>query len=165
MPRGTDISSLLVIGAGLALYGCGDAETSRSEQVSFGGERPASVSECLERLAEGGEIWGEESVRASFVYDVSALGPDAVKQFAKRSIEGGRHSMAVHHGEASDQALKNFLDRTPEGDTEMFGTDDLVLLRVNDAMARPFDAALRTGCQRLREGVTIRQYTFSRGNF
>ncbi len=165
MPKRTDISSILVIGAGLVLYGCGNTQTSHSEQVSFGGERPASVSECVDGMAKAGEIWSDGSVRTSFVYDVTELGLTGAKQFWKRSPdENGENSMTIHQGDVSDRAISDFLRRAPEGETEMFATEGLILVRINDDAARPFDAVMRTGCERLRDGVTIRQYTISRGN-
>jgi len=155
----------LAITTSLSVSGCGEATTSRSEQVSFNDQGPTSVAECIDKLAKGGEIWGEGSVRATLVYDVTDLGLSGAKQFGKRSPNGnGELSITIHQGEALEGAVNDFLQRTPKGDTELFAADDLILLRINDDAASPFDAALRTGCERLRDGVTIRQYTFSRGN-
>lgn len=166
MPKRTDISSILAIGAGLILAACGDSgTTSRSETTTVKEPATATVADCIERFSSGRDVWGDDKVRASFVYDISELGPDGLKQFWRESPDSdGQHSVTNQMGDGSEEALESFLKSDPKGDTEVFGTDDMSIIRINDAPAASFDEALRTGCERLRDGVTVRQVTFSQGN-
>ncbi len=153
--------SLLVISA-LTLSGCGGESTSVSEEMVFEGGLTVDMTECMERFADKG-VFGDKDVRASFTYDISALGQNAVNDFwgGNPSVDGAHRGVIVE-GDDVDAGLSDFLDADPQDDTEMFEGGDVTLLRVNEAEA-PFSDALRAGCGRLREGVTIRQVQFSRG--
>lgn len=161
MPKRTDISLILLLPA-LALAGCGSESTTTSEEVVFEGELTADMTECMERFADRG-VFGEEDVRASFTYDISALGPDAVNTFwgGDPSVDGVYRGMIVE-GDDVEAGLNDYLKADPKDDAEMFEGGDIRMLRVNQP-EMSFANALRKGCGRLREGVTIRQVQFSRG--
>jgi hypothetical protein len=141
-----------------ALAAC-EKEPARTETTTL--EEPSGQKEqCMERFADRG-VWGTDQVKSSFVYDISALeGEPAHAFWGGDPAEFGQHTAKIVEGEAED-AEKQFLEGEPVGSTELFQAGDLVLMRVNDPAAL-FDTALRRGCDRLREGVTVKQVTFSK---
>ena len=144
-----------------AFTGCSQ-EGSRDETTTLS-DSATEVAECVERFADRG-VWGDGNVRASFVYDVTELGLDGIEaMWDAQPEEGGKHSMTIHTGGGGNRALERFLKSDPKGDTEAFGMDGVALIRVNYDAADSFEEALRTGCERLRDGVSIKQVTFSRG--
>lgn len=165
MPKRTDISSILAITAALALSACGDnGTTNRSETTTLKEPATATVGECLERFANGRDVWGDTKVKASFVYEVQDFDMMKAEAFWGDNPEAdGKHSVTTHNGEGGNEALEEFLKSDPKGDTELFSAEGVSLIRINDGPSENFEAALRTGCERLREGVTVRQVTFSQG--
>ena len=163
MPKRTDISSILVIGFALALAGCESKSESRTETTTIREPDEQTHEECIERFSKGAEVWVNRAAKASFVYDISDLSGDKVRNFwGKSPEEGGKHTGTAHTGGGAGAAVKEFLEREPIGDTEMIMAGGLTLIRVNDAPAS-FEEAVRGGCERLREDVSIRQVTFSEG--
>ena len=63
----------------------------------------------------------------------------------------------------SGSALEAFLSSSDGSDTAFFQSGDVLLFRVSDVPA-PYSDVVRTGCARLREGVSVRQVTFEQGN-
>ena len=161
MPKRTDISSILVIGASLALAACDEQDISRSETTSLA-EPTATVSECIEKFSGGKDVWSGKPVRASFVYDASDLEGDKVETFfGGDPMQAGSHSVTITDGDV-DKARDEFLKRKPEGNSARLEAGDLTLIRVNYGPAT-FDEALREGCERLNGGASILQVTFSQG--
>ncbi len=146
----------------MTLVGCDASQTSSSESTTFGASSLDSVSDCIEKFATGGEVWGASPVRASFVYDLTeATELENDDQVWKRQPGAeGTHSVTIHNGDGSAKAAEEFLKSTPKGNIETFSSDSLSLVRVNDTTEARFEGALRLGCERLRDGVTIRQVTF-----
>lgn len=148
-------------GAALALFlaAC-EKEPARTETTTL--EEPSDQKEqCMEKFADRGKVWGSDQVKASFIYDISALEGDKAHAFwGGDPAEYGQHTAKIVEGEAGE-AEKEFLDAEPVGSTELFQAGDTALMRVNDPAAL-FDTALRRGCDRLREGVTVKQVTFSK---
>ena len=156
--------SILLGGAAMTSAGCDASHTSRSENTAFGSSAPGSVSDCAEKFAAGGEVWGDNPIGASFVYDVTEVeGLGTNGQFWQRKPgDEGTHSVIIHNGDGAAQAVEDFLKSTPSGDSETFSSESISLVRVNEAPEAKFQEALRKGCERLRDGVTIRQVTFFR---
>ncbi len=149
----------LLPAASLALAAC-EKEPARTETTTL--EEPSDQKQqCIEKFAERGEVWGSDQVKSSFVYDISALeGEPAHAFWGGDPAEYGQHTAKIVEGEAGE-AEKEFLDSAPVGSTELFQAENVVLMWVNDPAAL-FDTALRRGCDRLREGVTVKQVTFSK---
>tara|TARA_R110002072_G_scaffold138109_2_gene281124 strand:+ start:16146 stop:16649 length:504 start_codon:yes stop_codon:yes gene_type:complete len=154
--------SILLGGAAMTSAGCDASHTSRSENTAFGSSAPGSVSDCAEKFAAGGEVWGDNPIGASFVYDVTEIRDlEADGQFWQREPgDEGTHSVTIHNGDGGAQAVEDFLKSPPTGDSETFSSERISLVRVNEAPEAKFEEALRRGCERLRDGVTIRQVTF-----
>ena len=140
-----------------------EREPSRVETTTL--EEPsAETAECMAKFADRG-TWGDDDVDASFVYDIGALDGDQVVAFwGGDPSEVGQHSAKIVESESEadgEEVQKEFLDSEPAGDTEVFRNGETVLMRVNDPSAG-FEEALKRGCERLRDGVTIKQVTFAR---
>ncbi len=162
MAKRTDTRLILVIAVALAIGACGE-RVSRSETTSPD-ELVGDAADCVERFAGGSKSWGERPVRASFFYDVASLGKKANLTFLGKGdpADDGAHRTVIAMDDAGS-ALEDFLSSSDHSDTAFFRSGDVLLFRVNDGPA-PYSDVLRTGCARLREGVSIRQVTFEQGN-
>lgn len=144
--------------ASLTLSAC-EKEPARTETTTLA-EPSDQKAQCMEKFADRG-VWGSDQVKSSFVYDISALeGEPAHAFWGGDPAEYGQHTAKIIEGEAGE-AQQEFLDSEAVGSTELFQAGDTILMRVNDPAAL-FDTALRRGCDRLREGVTVKQATFSK---
>lgn len=159
MPKRTDISSILVIGASLTLVACGGQEVSRSETTELA-EPTTEVSECIAKFSRGKALWSAKPVRASFVYDASDYDDEPMSFFENVTDSGAPDTVVAVTGH-SQNAVNDFLATSGETETAVLMAEETILFRVTSGPDE-FDALLEQGCGRLSEGVAIKQVTFSR---
>ena len=162
MPHRSSIPILLA--SALALSACGgEKETFRSEETTFEGNEPASVTDCVERFSTGRDVWGDAPVWASFVYDLSALGDNGVETFLGADpAKLSNHAVKITHNDP-EIARNRFLgNKAKRRGTSELRAGEYLLLRQNFAN-QPFDETLRKGCANVKDGVKVAQVTFSKG--
>ncbi|GAB5347661.1 hypothetical protein [Alteriqipengyuania sp. 357] len=153
-------SALIIVASVSACSENAVPTTTITSNRNFDTDDVVTEDQCLERLKSQTFSSPEEAVDASFTYEITALGDGAIERFwGSNPAKSGKHSVVVVEGASDGFNEQEFLESEPEGDTEVFRTNDMTLFRVNSSQKVSFTQAIGAGCKRLRDGISLRRFT------
>ena len=154
MPKRTDISSILVIGAAIALTGC-----SKAEAVA------ETADACVQRFADiarsdAAKLLAGKPVMAIYSYDVTAMPGADLKSLMRLDEDVSKAPKGTLVSGASGQALKAFMAAEVEPRGAIFMAADVSIYRT----IRPVDSVAQvaaTGCAAQGPGMRLVNIRFT----
>lgn len=154
MPKRTDISSILVVGAVCALAGC-----TKAEAVAETGEA------CVERFANvargsAATLMAGKPVMATYSYDVTAMPAADLKVLMRLGEDTSKSPKGTLVSGASGRALKDFMAAEVEPRGAIFMAADVSIYRT----IRPVDRVsqvVATGCAAQGPGMRLVNIRFT----